>query len=76
MYGTYKGKPVLYMAVTADKWEFPVAVAANPSELDRMLGRRNGWTLQTIAHNTKHPTNGRGGKGFYHVYRVFMQGGE
>lgn len=72
MYGTFKGKPVLYMATTADKWEFPVAVASTPFELDRMLGRRMGWTLQTICHNLKHPTSGRGGKCYYHVYRVFM----
>ena len=41
---------VLYMAVTSDKYELPIAVADSPLELGEMLGRSRNTILSAISH--------------------------
>ena len=61
----------LYMATTTDRFEWPVAVAENPFELDKLLGRCHGWTLSTLAHNKKSPRKrSNTGKQYLHVYKI------
>lgn len=40
---------VLYLAVSKDKYELPIAVADSPYELDKMLGLGKGTVLSHIS---------------------------
>lgn len=43
----------VYMAVTADKYELPVAVADSPAEMARMCGMTTGSVLYAITRKHK-----------------------
>lgn len=46
-----KRKKVLYMAVTPDQYELPLAVADTAAELGQMFGKTKGLVLSSISHN-------------------------
>lgn len=43
----------LYLRVTDDQYELPVAVAESPTELARMLGIRQNNVTSSISHKVK-----------------------
>lgn len=43
----------LYIAVTLDKYELPLAVADSPAELARLMGTTYNSVLSSIAHGYK-----------------------
>lgn len=43
----------LYMVVTQDKYELPLAVADSPAELARMLGVKSSVIRSAISHSKK-----------------------
>ena len=43
----------IYMAVTADEYELPVAVADSPAEMGRMCGMTTGSVLSAITKKNK-----------------------
>lgn len=61
---------VLYMAVTADRWEWPVAVATSSSQLDKILGRCKGWAATRVCRDSDPNKNSKGFQGGYHVYKI------
>ena len=66
-----KNANVVYMATTADVWEWPVAIAETAVELDRILGRCEGWTYQTLSHDKKRERRRcHGSTKYLHVYRI------
>ena len=44
----------LYLAVTPDKYELPVAVSETPSGLAEMCGTTKGTVLSVISHAKQH----------------------
>lgn len=50
---------ILYMAVTADKYELPICVADSAGELAACVGRRREYVLKLITiHKQKPPKKG------------------
>ena len=68
-----KNANVVYMATTADQYELPVAIAETSYELDRMLGRAQGWATCMIARNKRRQQRTCGGKNYLHVYRIEIE---
>lgn len=46
------------MAVTADEYELPIAVANSPSELGKMVGVSENTVSSAISHNQNGKTRG------------------
>ena len=53
----------LFMKVTRDEYELPMAVAGSKSELARILGVR----LSSICHNTRKGEEGYGNRSYVEV---------
>lgn len=48
-----KKKSILYMRVTADEFELPIAVAGSPKELAQMLGKTRNAVNSAICHKNR-----------------------
>ena len=62
----------LYLVITADKYELPLAVSTNAQEIANLLGRSKADVFSAISRNcpSKHPHNG-------HKYRIIkIEAGE
>lgn len=64
---------VLYMAVTADKWEWPVAIATTSFELDVKLGRCRGWAATRLCRDAEAYKRKKPFRGGYHVYKIEVE---
>lgn len=66
----------LYMAVTADEWEWPVAIATSSFELDKMLGRCRGWAATRLCRDADGHKRTKPFPGGYHVYKIEVEDDE